>query len=92
LVLGVLEFEDFENGFGVVVNVAGVGVVVAHEGFDAAEDGFFRVVELIGEDALEAEGEDVVPFVVVVEGVANPVEEIEGVLEFTASEFAQDAF
>lgn len=89
---GVLEFEDFEDRLGVVVDGAGVGIVVAHEGFDAAEDGFLGVSEFVGKDALEAEGEDVVPFIVVIEGVADAVEEVEGVLEFLAGGAGEDAF
>lgn len=87
---GVLEFEDFEDRFGVVVDVTRVGVVVAHEGLDPTENRFLRVVEFIGEDALEAEGENVVSFVVVVECVTDAVEEVEGVFEFASGKTTED--
>lgn len=40
---GRIEEGDFENRLRVLMNVPRVNVVVAHEGFDSAKDGFLWV-------------------------------------------------
>ena len=74
-----------------VVYVAGVGVVVPHEGFDTPQNGLFRVAEFISQNPLETEGQDVVSLVMIVERIADPVEKVEGVLEFASRQSAEDA-
>ncbi len=50
------------------------------------------VSEFVCDDALEAKGEDVVSFVVIVEGVSNAVEEVKGGEEVVVGGFGEDLF
>jgi hypothetical protein len=88
-----LDLEGFHDGVCVAVEVAGVAVVVAHEGFRAAEDVFFGVTEGGCDDALEEEGEDVGGFSgVVVEFVAYAEEEVVCFFDFAKCVCGDDAF
>ncbi len=88
-----LDLEGFHDGVGMAVEVAGVAVVVAHEGLGAAEHVFFRVAEGGGDDALEEEGEDVRGFSgVIVEFVADAEEEVVGFFDFAEGVGGDDAF
>lgn len=75
------------------VDVAGVAVVVSHEGFCATKDAALGVVKGGGDDALELEGEDVCGFPgVEVELVADAHEEVVGLLDFFEGVCGDEAF
>ena len=57
--LVLLDLEGLHQGIRVAVEVAGVAVVVPHEGLRSAEYAALRVFESGGDDSLELEGEDV---------------------------------
>ena len=77
-----LDLERLHQRGGVLIEVAGVAVVIPHEGLGAAQDVALRVVEGGGDHALELERELVGGLVgVVVELVADAVEEIVGFLD-----------
>ena len=81
-----LDLEGLHQGGGVLIDVARVAVVVAHERLGAAQDVALRVVEGGGDDSLQLEGELVGGLArVVVELVADAVEEIVGFLDFLES-------
>ena len=66
-----------------LIDVAGVAVVIPHECLGAAQDVALRVVEGGGDDALELEGELIGGFAaVVVQLVANAVDEVVCGFEF----------
>ena len=76
------ELEGLHQRGRVLVDVAGVAVVIPHEGLGATQDVALRVVEGGSDDALELEGELIGGFAaVVVQLVANAMDEVEGGLE-----------
>ncbi len=79
------DLEGFHQRGGVLIDMARVAVIIAHEGLGAAQDVALRIGEGGGHHALELEGELVGALVgVVVEFVADAVEEIVGFLDFAA--------
>lgn len=75
---GPTEERDLEDRLSVLVNVTGMNVVVAHQGFDTAQDRLLRIFERLGDLSLEAKGEDVIAFSgAVVEVVSDAVDEVE---------------
>jgi hypothetical protein len=89
----VLEVETVHDFAGALEDVAGGGVVVPHEGFDAIEDAFLFVAELGGDDALEAEGELVFAAALgVVHGVAGAEDEVVGFGDFFPTGGGDEAF
>ena len=79
-----LELEGFHQRGRVLIDVAGVAVVVPHERLGAAQDVALRVVESGGDDALKLKRELIGGFAaMVVEFVADAVDEVEGGLKLT---------
>jgi len=78
-----LDLEALHQRAGMLIDIAGVPVVVPHEGLGAAEDAFLGIGESGGDDALQLESELVGGLVrMIVQLVADAVEEIVGFLEF----------
>ena len=71
-------FCDLEDTGGMLVNVAGMEVIVPHECFDTAQLGLVPVSEGLGDHPLESESENVSGlFGVIVQAVACAMEEVE---------------
>ena len=77
------ELEGLHQRSRVLIDVAGVAVVIPHEGLGDAQDVALRVVVSGGDDALKLKRELIGGFAaVVVQLVANAVDEVVGGLEF----------
>ena len=81
--LFLLNLVNFHQRRGVLPQVPGVRVVVAHERLGATQDALLRIIERGGNEALKAQGEDVVLLAgFVVEFVSDAMKKIVGVGDF----------
>src|SRR5690606_28254256 len=84
VIAGDLELKGLHQGGAVLVKVAGVAVVIPHEGLAAPQNILSGEVELGGHHALEAQGENVAgsALLAIVQLVADAEEKVKGFLDF----------
>jgi len=77
--------SDFKDAGGVLVDVPRVQIVIPHEGFNASQFGPVPILEGLGDNSLEPQGQNVggLPGMIV-HAVADPMEEVETLAQFVA--------